>query len=64
MKVNYDKKNNVASLDFVDREGAYIQESVEIPGTELILDFDKDGQLVGIESLNPKEELPEELLSL
>ena len=56
-----DHGNDVAYLDFVDREGGYIKESIQIPDTGIVLDFDEDMRLVGIETYTASQDLPEEI---
>lgn len=52
---------NLAYFDFVDRDTEYIQESVQISDTGIVLDFDSDGALVGIETFKASQDLPEEV---
>jgi uncharacterized protein YuzE len=61
MKVTYDKE--------VDAAYIYLDETVESKSErtkqikeDIILDFDKKGQLIGIEVLNAKKQLPKRVL--
>ena len=67
VNVDFDRENNVAYiyLKAIKQAEAARQYRLDAPGvaTEVILDFDKDGRLLGIELLNPKGGLPEEFLA-
>ncbi|GAB2968374.1 DUF2283 domain-containing protein [Frigoribacterium salinisoli] len=68
MKITYDTDANAAYIQIVGSVGAgeATQQihSIETPGGkgEIILDFDMDGRLLGLELLNAREILPERVI--
>jgi uncharacterized protein YuzE len=59
MQMRYDPNADAAYLDLSKTK---IEESEEVlPG--VILDFDKEGRIVGIEVLDASRQLPEELIA-
>lgn len=69
MHLNYDADVDAAYLNLVDRDlrpGEAAQQSDIIPAPggvgSLILDFDVDGRLLGVEVLGARAVLPPELL--
>lgn len=59
--VTHDEAASAAYIYFTEIKEGSVARSVQVPNTPLILDFDADGTLVGIESLNPAV-FPTELL--
>lgn len=57
------KGDGVAYLQFVERQSPYIEHSVAIPDTGIVLDFTNDDELVGIETHNAEQDLPKEILA-
>jgi uncharacterized protein YuzE len=59
MQMRYDPKADAAYMDLSKKK---VEESEEVlPG--VILDFDKEGRIVGIEVLDASRQLPEELIA-
>lgn len=67
MRVTYDATVDAAYIRLKDDApgGSVVQHVVEAPESqgEIILDFDRDGRLLGIEVLGATRGLPPELLS-
>jgi uncharacterized protein YuzE len=68
MRLTYDKSVNAAYIYLVDNilpggvSKTYSCDPTEVGGM-INLDFDKTGQLIGLEVLDASKKLPEELLS-
>jgi uncharacterized protein YuzE len=60
-KVTHDEAANAAYIYLTEIEKGDAVKSVQVPDSPLVLDFDRDGTLIGIESLNP-DALPPKLL--
>ncbi len=69
MKITYDKQADAAYIMIADHitdgESAIQLHSIETPGGkgEVILDFDSDGKLLGVEVLGAEQVLPPEVLA-
>ena len=59
--VTHDEAANAAYIYLTEIGEGDAARSVPVPNTPLVLDFDADGTLIGIESLNP-DVFPTELL--
>ena len=66
MRVEFDRSSNAAYiyLKSIGQGEAVRQHEVDDPDTRgmIVLDFDKDGRLIGIEVLDATRALPEEVL--
>jgi len=68
MKITYDSSANAAYVQIVGAidpgEAAQQIRSIETPGGrgEIVLDFDVEGRLLGLELLNAREVLPDGVL--
>ena len=68
MRVTYDRSIDAAYIYLREIEPGGVRESVDIDAPDgvaagsVVLDFDRDGRLVGIEVLNAERALPEHFL--
>lgn len=64
MNVEYDKKVDAAYIYLKKKIGkGEVKKTISLNG-EIILDFDKDHKLVGIEILNASKYIPKETIEL
>lgn len=64
MKFTYDKSSNQAYLQLIEVEDTAGIVAETIPLTQdIIVDYDSDGRIFGIEFLNASRQLPNSLLS-
>ena len=59
MRIKYDKKNDAVYIRFSEKPCFQSDEIKE----DFILDFDKEGKIIGLEILDVSENLPKEALS-
>lgn len=52
-KITYDREADAAYIYLTEIGAGEVDRSVPVQNMSLILDFDADGTLIGIESLNP-----------
>lgn len=70
MKITYDKEADAAYVQLVDEildgEASTQLHSIDTPGQkgEIIIDFDAEGRILGLEILGAKDVLREETLAL
>ncbi|MCO4273227.1 DUF2283 domain-containing protein [Pseudarthrobacter sp. HLT3-5] len=70
MKITYDKEADAAYVQLVDEvrddEASTQVHSIETPGRkgEIIIDFDAEGRILGVEILGAKDVLREKTLAL
>lgn len=70
MKITYDKEADAAYVQLVDEildgEASTQLHSIDTPGQkgEVIIDFDAEGRILGLEILGAKDVLREETLAL
>jgi uncharacterized protein YuzE len=61
-KLTYDKKADAAYIRFVKTDESDRLTTMALPEKPIHLDFDEEGQIVGVEVLHATDYLPEELL--
>ncbi|MCB0723859.1 MAG: DUF2283 domain-containing protein [Ignavibacteriae bacterium] len=54
MKITLDEEHNVGYIYF--KEGEKVDKSIEL-GNSLVIDFSKEGKIIGLELLDAKEQL-------
>lgn len=62
MKVTHDKEADIVNVYFKEIEAGEISYSVPVANDHIILDFDKNGKLLGFEVLAPSKYLPQEFV--
>lgn len=60
MKVSYDRQEDLLSISFPEQGGNYVESEEIAPG--LILDFDAEGRVIGVEMLGVQQILREAAL--
>ena len=62
MKITYDKEANAAYISLKDINAGEVKRTVELK-EDIMLDFDKQGKLIGIEILNASKIMNKEVLA-